>query len=174
MCPPLTFSGRKLTWLWHLHKGDIKTSYLAQKYIFNCNAWQLAILWQYNDVTSHTFNEIESNTAINKDTLKAQMQLLVKAKVLLQEGETYDLNLSELTDASCVRQKLMPDFKSKKLRVTLNQAVKAEQKAETVEVLQAVDEDRKFVYQATIVRLMKARKVSGRTGTEKDELTARR
>lgn len=42
----------------------------------------------------------------------------------------------------------------------LNQAVKAEQKAETVEVLQAVDEDRKFVYQATIVRLMKARKVS--------------
>jgi cullin 1 len=43
--------------------------------------------------------------------------------------------------------------------VPLNQAVKAEQKAETVEVLQAVDEDRKFVYQATIVRLMKARKV---------------
>ena len=46
------------------------------------------------------------------------------------------------------------------MKVNLNQPVKSEQKAETTEVLQAVDEDRKFVYQATIVRLMKARKVS--------------
>lgn len=43
--------------------------------------------------------------------------------------------------------------------MNLNQAVRAEQKAEQSEVLQAVDEDRKFVYQATIVRIMKARKV---------------
>lgn len=52
------------------------------------------------------------------------------------------------------------DFKSKKLRINLNQPVKSEQKAEQTEVLQSVDEDRKFVYQATIVRIMKARKVS--------------
>lgn len=42
----------------------------------------------------------------------------------------------------------------------LNVPVKSEQKTETSEVLAAVDEDRKFIYQATIVRLMKARKVS--------------
>lgn len=53
----------------------------------------------------------------------------------------------------------MPDFKSKKIRVNLNMPARAEQKAEAQEVLQAVDEDRKFVYQATIVRLMKGRKV---------------
>lgn len=46
----------------------------------------------------------------------------------------------------------MADFKSKKIRVNLNQPVRAEQKVEATEVLQAVDEDRKFVYQATIVR----------------------
>ncbi len=46
------------------------------------------------------------------------------------------------------------------IRVNLNRPVRSEQKAETNEVLAAVDEDRKFVYQATIVRLMKARKVS--------------
>jgi hypothetical protein len=51
------------------------------------------------------------------------------------------------------------DFKSKKIRVNLAQPIKAEQKAEQSEVLQSVDEDRKFVYQATIVRIMKARKV---------------
>lgn len=45
-----------------------------------------------------------------------------------------------------------PGFKSKKVRVNLNQPIKAEVKTETAEVLKSVDEDRKFVIQATIVR----------------------
>ena len=47
---------------------------------------------------------------------------------------------------------LYPDFKSKKIRVNLNQPIKAEVKAESSEVLKTVDEDRKYVIQATIVR----------------------
>ena len=45
-----------------------------------------------------------------------------------------------------------PDFKSKKIRVNLNLPIKAEVKAESADVLKAVDEDRKYVIQATIVR----------------------
>ena len=44
------------------------------------------------------------------------------------------------------------DFKSKKIRVNLNQPIKAEVKAESSDVLKTVDEDRKYVIQATIVR----------------------
>lgn len=43
-------------------------------------------------------------------------------------------------------------FKSKKIRVNLNLPIKSETKAETTEVLKIVDEDRKYVIQATIVR----------------------
>ncbi len=43
-------------------------------------------------------------------------------------------------------------FKSKKIRVNLNQPIKAEVKAESTDVLKTVDEDRKYVIQATIVR----------------------
>ena len=43
-------------------------------------------------------------------------------------------------------------FKSKKIRVNLNLPIKSETKAETTEVLKIVDEDRKYVVQATIVR----------------------
>jgi cullin 1 len=44
------------------------------------------------------------------------------------------------------------DFKSKKIRVNLNLPIKAEVKAESTDVLKTVDEDRKYVIQATIVR----------------------
>ncbi len=44
------------------------------------------------------------------------------------------------------------DFKSKKIRVNINQMIRSEQKAEASEVMKTVDEDRKFVYQAMIVR----------------------
>jgi hypothetical protein len=46
----------------------------------------------------------------------------------------------------------LSDFKSKKIRVNINQPIKAEQKAENSEVMKHVDEDRKYVIQATIVR----------------------
>ena len=44
------------------------------------------------------------------------------------------------------------DFKSKKIRVNLNQPIKTEVKAESSDVLKTVDEDRKYVIPATIVR----------------------
>ena len=47
------------------------------------------------------------------------------------------------------------DFKSKKIRVNLNLPIKAETKAESTDVLKTVDEDRKYVIQATIVRCVK-------------------
>jgi len=48
------------------------------------------------------------------------------------------------------------DFKSKKIRVNLNLPIKAEVKAESTDVLKTVDEDRKYVIQATIVRCVKS------------------
>ena len=47
---------------------------------------------------------------------------------------------------------MLLDFKSKKIRVNLNLPIKAEVKAESADVLKAVDEDRKYVIQATVVR----------------------
>ncbi|EJT47779.1 ubiquitin-protein ligase [Trichosporon asahii var. asahii CBS 8904] len=136
-------SGRKLTWLWHVSKGEMRPTYLGQKYIFMVSAYQLVILCQFNENDSLTFKEIQTGTGLAEGILKSQLNLLTKLKVLTNDGDTYDLNMH---------------FKSKKIRVQLNQPVRAEQKAEAKEVLQSVDEDRKFVYQANIVRLMKARK----------------
>ena len=66
------------------------------------NAWQLAILCQFNESDSHSYRDIQAGTKIAENILTPQLNLLVKAKVLLQEGTNYDLNLSMLS-RSCGR-----------------------------------------------------------------------
>ncbi|KAH9980008.1 Cullin family-domain-containing protein [Lactifluus volemus] len=91
-----------------------------------------------------SLDELATATNVGKDLLTQVLQPLVKSRILIsEETDQYDLN---------------PHFKSKKIRVNLNQPIKAEIKAESSDVLKTVDEDRKYVIQATIVRIMKARK----------------
>ncbi|KAJ6578957.1 Cullin [Mycena sp. CBHHK59/15] len=137
-------SGRKLTWLWNYSKNELRTNYLNQKYILMTSAYQTAVLLQYNRNDTLGLEELGAATKISSEILGQVLALLVKAKVLVnEEKDQYDLN---------------PGFKSKKIRVNLNLPIKAEVKAESSDVLKAVDEDRKYVIQATIVRIMKARK----------------
>lgn len=137
-------SGRKLTWLWNYSKNELRTNYLNQKYILMTSSWQMAVLVQYNANDTLSLDELVAATSITKDYLKQVLAVLVKAKILInEETDQYDLN---------------PGFKSKKIRINLNMPIKAEQKAESTDVLKTVDEDRKYVIQATIVRIMKARK----------------
>ncbi|WVO14316.1 hypothetical protein L204_101948 [Cryptococcus depauperatus] len=136
--------GRVLNWLWHVSKNELRTTYLSQKYIFMTSSYQMAILTQFNISDILSYKEIQAGTKLSENVLKPQMGLLTKAKVLLLNDDgNYELNKG---------------FKSKKIRVNLNQSIKSESKAEQKDILASVDEDRKFIYQATIVRLMKGRK----------------
>ncbi|KAF8636034.1 hypothetical protein AX15_000191 [Amanita polypyramis BW_CC] len=137
-------SGRKLTWLWNYSKNELKTNYLNQKYIFMTSAYQTAVLLQYNRHDTLTLSELLTATSIPKELLLQVLGLLTKGKVLVDGGTgEYSLN---------------PKYKSKKVKVNLNQPIKAESKIESRDVLRTVDEDRKYSIQATIVRIMKARK----------------
>ncbi|KAN0127343.1 Cullin domain containing protein [Lactarius tabidus] len=137
-------SGRKLTWLWNYSKNELRTNYLNQKYILMTSAYQMAVLLQYNNNDTLSLDELATATNVGKDLLTQVLQPLVKSRILIsEETDQFDLN---------------PNFKSKKIRVNLNQPIKAEVKAESSDVLKTVDEDRKYVIQATIVRIMKARK----------------
>lgn len=149
-------SGRKLTWLWNYSKNELRTNYLNQKYILMTSSYQMAVLLQYNRNDTMSLDELVAATSITKDLLSQVVALLVKAKILLnEESDQYDLNPSMTIYFSCKMVSLLSsslDFKSKKIRVNLNLPIKAEVKAESSDVLKAVDEDRKYVIQATIVR----------------------
>lgn len=60
------------------------------------NALQLAILVQFNDSDTWALKDLQTATQISEQTLKNNLAPMVKLKVLLQDGDTYDLNLSKL------------------------------------------------------------------------------
>lgn len=148
-------SGRKLNWLFQSCKAELKTSYLkASKtgYTFQVSAYQMGVLLQYNNATSYTYEDIQRSTALTPEALNPALGILVKAKVLL-------LTDGEKVGDSNSRYDLNFDFKSKKIRINLNMAMKTEQKAEADETHKTIEDDRKFLMQAAIVRIMKTRRV---------------
>ncbi|KAH0496769.1 hypothetical protein TgHK011_004116 [Trichoderma gracile] len=145
--------GRKLTWLWHLCKGEIKAGYCKNSktpYTFQVSIYQMAILLLFNEKDSYVYEDICTATQLSTEVLDQALAVILKAKVLLMEGgdkpgpgKVFNLNY---------------DFKSKKIRVNLNLGGIKEAKQEEVETNKTIEEDRKLVLQSAIVRIMKARK----------------
>lgn len=150
-------SGRKLTWLWQLCKGEIRANYTksGQKipFTFQVSTYQMAILLLFNEAPNDvvSYDDIEARTSISKETLDPSIAIFVKAKVVIPEpadgkpesGTSYRLNYN---------------FKHKKIKVPLNIAIKSEAKQEVEETHKTIEEDRKLLIQSAIVRIMKSRK----------------
>ncbi|KAJ3242564.1 hypothetical protein HDU81_000009 [Chytriomyces hyalinus] len=147
-------SGRKLNWHFLLSKGELKANYCkASKtgYTYQLSTFQMGILLQYNTALKYSWEDLLSATGLNAETLASQMAMLAKAKVLVisdgamgSAGSKYELNIN---------------FKSPRVRINFNIPGKTEAKAETEETHKTIEEDRKLLIQAAIVRIMKTRKV---------------
>ena len=88
--------------LWNYSKNDVRTNYLNQKYIFMTSTYQMAVLVQYNQNDTLSFEELKAATQISDDLLKQVLGSLVKAKVLINdETDQYDLNPSKQTSSTC-------------------------------------------------------------------------
>ncbi|KAI1395693.1 Cullin-domain-containing protein [Hypoxylon fuscum] len=146
--------GRKLSWLWQLCKGEVRTGYCKSSktpFTFQVSVYQMAILLMFNSKDAHPYEDIASVTQLNSEVLDSALSILLKAKVLLMKPEgdkpgpskTFHLNY---------------DFKSKKVRVNLNIGTKSEAKQEEADTNKTIEEDRQLVLQSAIVRIMKARK----------------
>jgi cullin 1 len=81
---------------------------------------------------------------LNKESLDGALGVLVKAGVLLVEpkGSVPGADAKQMFALNL-------EYKSKKLRVNLNQAVKMEQKQESDETHKTVEEDRRMLIQVS-------------------------
>ncbi|KAG9007026.1 hypothetical protein FRB93_008293 [Tulasnella sp. JGI-2019a] len=85
--------GRKLIWLWGHSRNEIRTNYLNEPYILSCSSHQMAVLMQYNDVETWSFNGLLATTSIHRDILVQILHGLVKAKLVVEkENKGYAIN----------------------------------------------------------------------------------
>ena len=153
-------SGRKLQWLWQSSKGDIVSKFCGKIFTFQASTWQMTVLLQYNDSKSFTIAQLQENTKIESNVLLQVLQILLKTRILDSDVEVNDINdektLQKLVPSTVVR--INENYKNKKVRVNINVPMKGEVKAEQEKTHKHIEEDRKMVIQAAVVRIMKMRK----------------
>ncbi|KAL1426454.1 hypothetical protein MTO96_003453 [Rhipicephalus appendiculatus] len=129
-------SGRKLHWLYNMSKGElIANCFHKNRYTLQASTFQMAVLLQYNIELSYTVQQLQEGTGIKMDILQQVLQILLKSKLLV---------CLEDEDSSQGGQ-----FRA---------AARAEMKVEQETTHKNIEEDRKILIQAAIVRIMKMRK----------------
>eukprot|EP01103_Thecamoeba_quadrilineata_P016403 TRINITY_DN5475_c0_g1_i1.p1 TRINITY_DN5475_c0_g1~~TRINITY_DN5475_c0_g1_i1.p1 ORF type:complete len:777 (-),score=188.69 TRINITY_DN5475_c0_g1_i1:66-2258(-) len=159
------FDGRKISWLHHLSKGEVKTNYTTTNkggYTLQGSGYQVGVLLQFNQTDHFTFKDLQVATQLTESVLVGTLRTLLKTKVLLSTPKVEDPDKDQV-DSSSITFLLNAQYKSPKgrVKVNINVAVKSEapsEKGGPDDTMSHVVEERKLLMQAAIVRIMKARK----------------
>ncbi|OZJ02668.1 hypothetical protein BZG36_04780 [Bifiguratus adelaidae] len=142
-------NGRKLSWLWHLSKGDLRLTYLNKPYELAVSIYQMAILLLFNTNDTLTLQDILDHATLKDTEAKRAIKPLIELKIL-------NCNTTELEPSSDIS--LNMSFSSKRTKLKPSAAVQSDTPQETTQTHASINQDRNLHLQATIVRLLKSRK----------------
>lgn len=156
-------SGRKLTWQANMGTADIRAYFPQMKgpkktRELNVSTYAMVILLLFNDLAegqSITCEEIQAETNIPFNELMRNLQSLAvatKTRILVKEPMSKDV---KLTDKFSLNEHFYSQFQKVKIGV-VSSANRVEDLAERTETEQKIDESRKGVVEAAIVRIMKS------------------
>ncbi|XP_065896502.1 cullin-2-like isoform X2 [Dysidea avara] len=145
------FSGKSLTWVMGVSSGELRITYLEKPYTLCVSAHHMSILLAFNTSTCHSISFLMEHTNLEEAELIRIVQLLVDNKLLsLIDGES-------LSSSSQLNLNMNYSNKRTKFKITTFDSHETCQELEQTQNI--VDADRKLFLQASIVRVMKARKV---------------
>ncbi|KAI9592750.1 Cullin [Syncephalis fuscata] len=145
------FTGRKLTWFWHLSKADIRVHYLKRRYELSATLYQLAILLCFNHKSECLLSEIRRQTGLLAGDLIRTARSLVDCGILTS-------NTKLDTDPSEALLSLNLQFESKRTKIKISTPLQVESAQEQTTTVKAIEDDRRLFLQAVLVRIMKSRR----------------
>uniref|UniRef100_A0A914C0K7 Cullin family profile domain-containing protein n=1 Tax=Acrobeloides nanus TaxID=290746 RepID=A0A914C0K7_9BILA len=150
-------NGRKLAWLLHMCRGEVTGYGFSQrKYTFTASTAQITVLMMFNEAIEYTLAQICERVELKKEQIVPYLQSIVKVDLLKVVDSSSDLDDNSSDETKLA---LNTEFQNKKLKVDLTKILmRGEVKKDSEEVQRSVDDDRRLVIQAAIVRIMKMRK----------------
>ena len=141
------FNGRKLTWISQSY-GQLETNHFKRKYILNVSYVQSVILLEYNRKLNLNTKYLSTEYNINKEIVQLNFDYLLNFGIIKQDSEgNYFINEGFKKDK--VKINLMSNLKKKS-----DNSKKIEKEDKNLGVV----EDRKYLVDASIVRIMKSSK----------------
>ena len=150
-------TGRKLTWLTNMGTADLRAELGGKKRELVVNTHQMFILLQFNTAAKLTCAELREATGMNQgDAVRNLQSLACVKKHLILSKQPAGREVND-TDVFCVNEA----FQSKlsKIKVSTVSTHKGETETEVAKTREKVEDDRRPQVEASIVRIMKSRKV---------------
>ncbi|KAF9550674.1 Cullin-3 [Mortierella hygrophila] len=150
-------NGRKLTWHATMGNVDLRATFNSRKHELNVSTMAAIVLLIFNDIPDGEtipYTTIEQETGLPAEQLKRTLQSVAcgKFKILIKEPRSRDI---EETDVF----KFNSAFSEKLSRIKIQTiASKVETSSELKETHEKVEDARKHMAEAAIVRVMKNRK----------------
>jgi len=145
--------GRKLNWLHHLSKSDLKMSIGSKRYEIQTTCYQMGILYLFNNEDEYKLNDIQTSTNLSDTELKDTLKSLLYFKIL-RPKDPQKTNFDR-DDIFALNYK----FVSKRKKFKIIAVLQSENEQQSLQTKKLIEDDRKLFLQAAIVRIMKSRKV---------------
>jgi len=146
-------NGRRLNWQTNMGSADLKATFASKKHELSVSTHQMVILLLFNERNEYSYKELLEATKIPVNDLKRNLITLSAGKQKILEKNNDEKKVEESDVFS-----FNSNFKSKLFKIKILTVAQKETEPERTETRQKVDEERKNMIEAAIVRIMKSRK----------------